>query len=148
MESRQTSRHLRKRNEGQGTRARAEQNQAPPAENLVEQRVAGENLHHPRQRETLEGDPDPRPRGITRPEVVPERPRGALQEVGNLRITAPTDKEDEGLALAPRNRKRKVPLLAGKRHQEETHHHRTPPMTRASLAVKLQTRLMPTKSRG
>ena len=145
---RQTSIYLRKRNEGQGTRARAEQNQAPPAENLVVPRVAEGNLRHPRQGTMLEGNPDPGPRGITKQGVVPEGPPEELQEVGNLRRMAPTDKGDGGPALAPRNRRRRVPLPAAERHQEETRLRRSPPTSQASLAVRLQTRPTPIKSRG
>ena len=47
MKSRKTLRPLKRKNEGQGTRARAEQNQAPPAVNPVEQRVTEGGLHHP-----------------------------------------------------------------------------------------------------
>ena len=139
---------MRKRNEGQGTRARAEQSQAPLAENPVEQRAAEESLHHPRPRITPEGNPVPLPLGLTRMEAAPEDPREALQEVGNPRMTVPTNEGDGEPVLAPRNRRRRVLLRAGEHHQEEIRLRRTPPMTRASLAVKLQTRLMPTKSKG
>ena len=146
--SKQTSRHLKRKNEGQGTRARDEQNQVPPAENPVGQRAMEGSLHHPRQRTVPEGNPDPHLQGTTEPEVVPEGPLRALQEVGSPPMTAPTGEGDRELVLAPQNKKKTVPLLVVERHLEETHLHRTPPTTRASLAVKLQTRLMPIKSRG
>ena len=148
MKSRQTLSPLKRENEGQGTRARAEQNQAPPVVNPAEQQVTEGGLHQPRQRTMPEGNPDPRPQGTTEPEVVPEGPLGALQEVGNLPMTAPTNEGDGELVLAPQNRRRRVSLPAAERHLEKTHLHRTPPTTRASLAVKLQMRPMLTKSRG
>ena len=99
--------------------------------------------------ETMPGNvPDLLPLWRTRAGAVPEDPREVLQEAGNLQTLAPTDGRDGELALAPQNRKRKAPLLAAERHLEETHLHRTPPTTQASLAAKLQTRPMPTKSRG
>ena len=138
----------RRKRGAQVIRAKAEQIQPPPAVNQVEQRVAEESLHHPRQKTTPECNPAPGPQGITKQEVVPEGPLEAPQEVGNLQMMVPTDEGDEGLALAPRNRRRRVSVPAWECHQEETHHHRTPPMTPASVAVKPQTRPMPTKSRG
>ena len=51
-----------------------------------------------------EGNPDPHLQGTTDPEVVPEGPLQALQEVGSLPMTAPTGEGDKELVLAPQNR--------------------------------------------
>ena len=146
--SRQTLRLLKRKNKGQGTKARAERDQDPPAENPVEQRVAEGTPHYPRQETMPEGNPARGPQGITKQEVVLEGPLAAPREEDSLQMTVPTNKGDGGLVLAPQNKRRSIPPPAEEHRLGEIRLHRTPPMTRASLAAKLQTRPMPTKSRG
>ena len=148
MKSRQTLRHLKRKNEGQGTKARAERDQDPLAENPVEQRAAGGTPHHPRQETMPEGNPARGPQGITEGEAVPEGPLVALQEEDSLQMMVPINRGDGGLVLAPQNKRRSVSPPAEEHRLVEIRLHRTPPMTQASLAAKLQTRPMPTKSRG
>ena len=139
---------LKRKNEGQGTKARAEQDQDPPAENPVEQRAAEGTPYHPRQETMLEGNPARGPQGITEQEVVPEGPLAAPREEDSLQMMVPTNKGDGGLVLAPQNKRRSMPPPAEGHRLREIRLDRTPPITRASLAAKLQTRPMPTKSRG
>ena len=145
---RQTLRLSKRKNEGQGTKTRAKRDQDPPAENPVEQRVAEGTPHHPRQETLPEGNPARGPQGITEQEVDPGGPLAAPREEDSVQMTVPTNKGDGGPVLAPQNKKRSIPPPAEEHHLGEIRLHRTPPITRASLAAKLQTRPMPTKSRG
>ena len=145
--SRQTLRLLKRKNEGQGIKARAERDQDPPAENPVEQRAALGTPRHPRQETMPEGNPTRGPQAITEQEVVPEGPLVAPREEDSLQMTVPTNKGDGGLVLAPQNKRSMLPP-AEEHRLGEIRLHRTPPITRASLVAKLQTRPMPTKSRG